>query len=140
MTAPGQAPSLRAADFGLVPGLQRPINDALKALSDRLAVLEVAGGRVIPLEPFAITTGGTTTIGNAPFPVRVTLPRVPGRGLVGVVVLRTENLTVRGVGGMTLSAHGVEWEPTADEQLVIQYISSLQITCSYVVTLGAVYV
>lgn len=136
---PGRAPQMRGWDFGRAPELQRPLNDALTALSDRIAALETAAN-VVALEPFEITTGAVISVGSAPFPVYVNLPAGGGRDLAGVVVLRVESLTNTGTAGMVTTAYHAEWEvDTESQRLVIQYVSSLQVTTNIRITLGAVY-
>lgn len=138
MPRPGQRPQLRTSDFGDGGKLQRPLNDALSALAERLDALESSAGILVPLPPVDVQTLGTTPVGVAPWPRYIQLPDT-SRPLVGLVVLRVENLSVMGVPGMNVSGRTAEWEPLGDGRIAVQYVTALTASTSYRITFGAVY-
>jgi hypothetical protein len=126
---------LRQDAFGDSNKLQRPLNDALSDLRQRVSLLEaLAGVQLLP--DFEFETQGAPSPSSAPFPLRATTPAnfTPQ----GLLVVGLRNLTTNGPTGIENAATTVFWAPDVDGRtLLLQYISGLQAATRYRITLAA---
>lgn len=126
---------LRVEDFAGAPGLQRPLNDALSDLRQQVATL-MSLAQVRLLDDFEFETQGAPSPSAPPFPLRATTPAnfTPQ----GLQVVGLRNLTTNGPLGIENAGISVFWTPDVDGRtLLIQYISGLQPSTRYRVTLAA---
>lgn len=129
---------LRTPSFEGAPKLQRPLNDALKAISDRLALLEAAS-RIYILPTIQFVTGPFVGSLDPPFPLRLSPPpALQGATPVGLVLVRLARLDAAGLGGVTASTKSaVEWANEGN-QLLVYLIQGVSPNCRYAATFGAI--
>lgn len=134
MTTRSEVP-LRQDAFADANRLQRPLNDALSDLRQRVSVLE-ALSQVRILDDFEFETRGAPSPGATPFPMKVTSPK--GFTPQGLLVAGLRNLTTNGALGIENAGVSVFWAPDVDGRtLLVQYIAGLQPSTRYRVTLAA---
>lgn len=110
----------------------RALNDILLAIQQRLGDLEALGGLFV-VPPFVLMTNPTSTAyGQAPFPVRVSLPDdvTPA----GVVLAGLENQTASGAPATV--AHDVKWQvKPGGGGILVRHIPGLAVSTKYLVRL-----
>lgn len=121
--------------FWQAPHLEKPLNEALDALDGRLRFLDrEAGFEVVGPFDFEVTSNTPTA---APWPMR--LAKVVGAP-VGLVLVRAENMTTPGVGGVStaLGISAPQWF-VENGTIYVRFVSGLTLNATYRLTFGVLY-
>lgn len=122
---------LRSSDLDTKAQQLSATNDILLVIQQRLGDLEALSGLFL-IDPFVIQTLASTAYGQAPFPLRVSLPS--GINPAGVVLAGIEDQTVSGAPAAV--AHDVKWQvKPGGGGILVRHIPGLAVSTKYLVRL-----
>jgi len=123
---------IRAVHFAKCPELQTPLNSALVYLQDHVAEATAGVVQMRVLPPLELVVSGNTP-GAAPWPIR--LSQAVGAPL-GVVLIRTENLTTSGPAGVGTGAVSITGQHVEAGTVFVDFISGLTLGSRYRMVFG----
>lgn len=129
---PIQRLQIRARHFVRAPELQTPLNDALVAIQDQVAVATDGVVQLRPLPPVEVTVTSNTP-GTGPWPLRLT--QAVGSPL-GVVLLRCENLSTAGTAGVGTAAVSITSQRVDAGTVFVDFVSGLTLNSRYRMVFG----
>jgi hypothetical protein len=124
---------IRKDKFKDCPDLQEPLNQALVNIQDDLAAA-VDGLVKLLVLPAVDLVVSSNTPGTSPWPLR--LGPVAG-SVMGIALLRVENLTTSGSNGVPTSAVSVTSMHVEGGQILVDFVSGLTLNARYRLRFGA---
>lgn len=121
---------LRNECFKEAPSLQGPLNDLLQEHGDQLELLRVGVSVSVPVS-VDVFIGPASTPATQPWPIR--LGQVPA-SVVGVVLLRVENLTTPGTSGISTAAISLNGWRANGSTVYVDFVTGLALLSKYRLT------
>lgn len=115
--------------------LEDPLNRSLGGFAGRIAELEGAV-RIDATQPLDVIIASNTP-GTAPWPLRIAQQRGTP---VGVIVVRADNLTTPGTGGVSTTAIAAPQWYCENNTVLVQFVSGLTLSAKYRLAFGVLYV
>lgn len=121
-----------SASFRGAPELEQPLSRALDALERDLAAAVVGAARLRLVPPVDVVVDSNTP-GTLPWPLR--LSQV-ARSPLGAILVRVENLTTPGSGGVSTQAVSITSQRVEGGTVFIDFVSGLTLASRYRLVFG----